>query len=67
MELERPPYRIRVDPIERNDANFVAKVMELISKSVLGGAGHSYGCGLGILDYAKRLNEYREVNLSKWK
>ncbi len=59
MELERPPHRVKICPIERNDPNFTVKVLELLSKAVLGGVGHSYGSGLGILDYPKKLNQYR--------
>jgi|JI9StandDraft_1071089.scaffolds.fasta_scaffold509377_1 hypothetical protein len=66
MELEAPPYRVRIDPVEKNDPNFAQRVIELISKAALGGAGHTFGTGLGILDYSKKLNEYRNLNLTKW-
>lgn len=56
MELESPPYRVRINPMEKDDPSFTEKVIELITKAALGGAGHTFGSGLGILDYSKKLN-----------
>lgn len=32
----------------------------------MGGVGNNYGKGLGILDYPRKLNAFREYNLSAW-
>jgi hypothetical protein len=37
----------------------VPKVLDLISRIVVGGVGHQYGKGLGILDYPKKLNSFK--------
>lgn len=56
-------HRIRVYQIEKNDPNFVTKILELTAKVIFGGVGNSFGRGLGLIDYAKRLNQLREYNL----
>ena len=57
---------MNINPVEVKDPTFVPKVHELITKVALIGVGHTYGCGLGILEYASKLNKYRDYNLSKW-
>jgi len=45
--------------VESGDPAFRQKVIELVNKVVSGGVGHKYGEGLGMVDYPRRLNEYR--------
>ena len=52
-------HRIRIYNVEKNDPNFVTKVLELTAKVVFAGVGNCFGRGLGFIDYARRLNQLR--------
>jgi hypothetical protein len=56
-------HRVTIYDIEKNDPNFVPKILELTAKVVFGGVGNSFGKGLGFIDYARKLNLLREYNL----
>jgi hypothetical protein len=60
-------HRIRIYQVEKNDPNFVIKVLELTAKVVFAGVGNGFGRGLGFIDYARKLNQLREYNLEPWK
>ncbi len=52
---------------EDNHPNFMKKLVELIGRLAFGSVGGKYGGGLGFLDFALKLNRYRQYELSNWK
>lgn len=64
LEFERPPYRVEIHSNTKSLVDkFDGKVIELLSKVATGSAVHTYGSGLGIFDFASKLNKYRNYNL----
>lgn len=42
------------------------KLLELTAKLSFGSVGNSFGKGMGFLEYASKLNSYRNFELSSW-
>lgn len=63
LEMEEPMHKLTILEVEKDDPNFTAKVLELIAKIVFAGVGNVYGKGLGLIGYAKKLNNYKDFNL----
>ena len=59
MELEEPMHKIRIYEVERHDPSFVTKILILMAKVIFAGVGNTYGYGLGVLDYPRKLNTYK--------
>ena len=57
-----------VEVMEReNDPGFMPKILELIVKLCFGSVGNEFGRGRGFFDFAQKLNEYKDYDLSGWK
>ena len=60
--MDEPPLQIVIMDSEQ-DPGFVSKVLELTTRLVFSSPGNEFGKGLGFLDYASKLNHYRDFNL----
>jgi hypothetical protein len=65
LEFDEAPVQVQIYEQE-NDPTFVQKVLELLAKLCYGSVGNGFGKGMGFLDYAAKLNAYKELNLAKW-
>jgi hypothetical protein len=52
-------HKIRIYEVERHDPSFVTKILILMAKVIFAGVGNTYGYGLGVLDYPRKLNTYK--------
>lgn len=52
---------------QSNDPDFLKKMSELIVKLSFGSVDNTFGGGLGFLGFARKLNRFRDVDLTGWK